>query len=142
MDIRSASVRSLFDQLGGEIRLREIVGDFIDRVFADRMIGFFFRQADKERIKELEYQLAAEFLGAAVKYQGRPLALVHGKHPIMGGHFARRTQILKETLEAHAVPESIKVAWLQHTEDLRALITAQSGSECNPVAPRAKYPSP
>src|SRR5919109_2890333 len=89
----------LFAQLGGEEKLREIVGAFIDRVFEDRMIGFFFRDADRGRIKEMEYQLAAGFLGADVKYQGRSLAEVHAKHPIMGGHFARRRQILQETLE-------------------------------------------
>ena len=50
---------TLFEQLGGEAKLRAIVDDFIDRVFADRMIGFFFRNADRGRIKELEYQLAA-----------------------------------------------------------------------------------
>jgi hemoglobin len=127
---------SYFDQLGGETALKAIIDQFIDRVFQDRMIGFFFRDADRGRLKELEYQLAAHFLGAPIEYQGRPLDQVHAKHPIMGGHFARRKQILKETLESHAVPESIKADWLQHTEDLRALITAQAGSECDPVAAR------
>jgi hemoglobin len=130
---------SRFEQLGGEIAVRRIISDFIDRVFADRMIGFFFRHADRERIKELEYQLAAAFLGAPLKYQGRPLGQVHAKHPIMGGHFARRKQILKETLDHHLVAEPIKAAWLQHTEDLRALITEQSGSDCDPVAVRRKF---
>jgi len=130
---------SYFDQLGGETALKAIIDQFIDRVFQDRMIGFFFRNADRGRLKELEYQLAAHFLGAPIEYQGRPLDQVHAKHPIMGGHFARRKQILKETLESHAVPESIKAAWLQHTEDLRALITAQAGSECDPVAVRRNF---
>ena len=130
------AAQSPFEQLGGEIVLRRIIGDFIDRVFADRMIGFFFRNADRDRIKELEYQLAAAFLGADVKYQGRPLGQAHAKHPIMGGHFARRKQILKETLDFHSVPGAIKAAWLEHTEKLRALITAQAGSDCDPVAVR------
>jgi hemoglobin len=134
-----AATATRFDDLGGEIALRRIIDDFIDRVFADRMIGFFFRAADKERIKEMEYQHAAVFLGAKLTYRGRPLAVVHAKHPIMGGHFARRKQILKETLEFHAVPESIKTAWLQHTEEQRALITQQSGSHCDPVEVRRKY---
>ena len=45
---------SLFEKLGVESRLRAIVNAFIDRVFEDRMIGFFFRNADRARIKELE----------------------------------------------------------------------------------------
>ena len=130
---------SYFDQLGGETALKAIIDQFIDLVFQDRMIGFFFRNADRRRLKELEYQLAAHFLGAPIEYQGRPLDQVHAKHPIMGGHFARRKQLLKETLESHAVPESIKAAWLQHTDDLRALITAQAGSDCDPVAVRRNF---
>jgi hypothetical protein len=57
----------------------------------------------------------------------------------MGGHFARRKQILKDTLEFYAVPDRIKAAWLQHTEELRPLITAQAGSECDPMAALRKF---
>jgi hemoglobin len=129
---------SLFDQLGGELKLRQIIDTFIDRVFADRMIGFFFRNADKERIKEMEYQLAANFLGANIEYRGRPLNLAHARHPIMGGHFARRKQILKETLESYEVADNIKEVWLKHTEDLRPLITGQAGSGCDPLDARRR----
>ena len=129
---------SLFEKLGGESGLRAIVNAFIDRVFEDRMIGFFFRNADRARIKEMEYQLAASFLGADIKYTGRPLGKAHVNHPIMGGHFARRRQILKETLEAYQVPEEIKAAWLQHTDALRPLITPETGSDCDPIAARAR----
>jgi truncated hemoglobin YjbI len=100
------------------------------------MIGFFFRNADRNRIKEMEYQHAASFFGAAVEYQGRPLDQVHAKHPIMGGHFARRRQILKETLEHFQVEEAIQTAWLAHTDQLRPLITAQADSGCDPIAAR------
>jgi hemoglobin len=131
---------TLFEQLGGEAKLRAIVDDFIDRVFADRMIGFFFRNADRGRIKELEYQLAARFLGAPIEYQGRPLARAHANHPIMGGHFARRRQILKETLESHQVPQGIVAALLNHTDTLRSQITPETGSGCDPMAVRDRIP--
>jgi hemoglobin len=129
---------SLFEKLGGESRLRAIVNAFIDRVFEDRMIGFFFRNVDRARLKEMEYQLAASFLGANIKYTGRPLGKAHVNHPIMGGHFARRRQILKETLEAYQVAEEIKAAWLDHTDSLRPLITPEAGSDCDPIAARAR----
>ena len=130
--------KTLFERLGGETSLREIIDCFIDRVFADRMIGFFFRNADRARLKEMEYQLAAEFLGADVKYTGKPLGKAHLNHPIMGGHFARRRQIFKETLEHFQVAEEIKLALLKHTDDLRPLITPESGSDCDPVAARRR----
>ena len=133
-----ADAKNLFERLGGEQKLKEIVDSFIDRVFADRMIGFFFRNADRARIKELEYQLAAECLGADVKYTGRPLGNIHANHPIMGGHFARRRQILKETLESFQVTEEIKSALLDHTDRLRHLITPETGSQCDPIAARRR----
>jgi hemoglobin len=131
-------MQTYFDQLGGEPALREIIDRFVDRVFADRMIGFFFRNSDKVRIKEMEYQLAASFLGSGTVYRGRPLEKAHAKHPIMGGHFARRRQILKETLESFQIAETIKEAWLKHTDDLRPLITGNAGSGCDPIEARRR----
>ena len=133
-----ADSETLFERLGGEAKLREIVDYFIDRVFGDLMIGFFFRNADRARIKEMEYQLTAEFLGADVKYTGKPLGKAHGNHPIMGGHFARRRQIFKETLEHFQVAEEIQLALLNHTDALRPLITPESGSDCDPIAARRR----
>lgn len=129
---------NLYEELGGEAKLRQIIDSFIDRVFEDRMIGFFFRNADKNRIKEMEFQLSARFLGADIEYQGRPLDEVHAKHPIMGGQFARRLQILKETLEFYDVPKHIGEAWIEHTEGLRPLITGDAGSDCDPIRAREK----
>lgn len=130
--------QTLYEELGGEARLREIIDAFIDRVFEDRMIGFFFRQANRERIKEMEFQLTAQFLGADIEYRGRPLDEVHSRHPIMGGQFARRLQILCETLDAFQVPAAIRDAWIVHTESLRPLITRDRGSDCDPMLAREK----
>jgi len=135
------STQSLFEELGGETKVREIIDTFIDHVFEDRMIGFFFRNANRARIKQMEYQLIAKFLGAGIEYQGKPLDQAHARHPIMGGHFARRRQILKETLESYRVPESIKEAWLGHTDSLKPLITAQKDSDCDPVEARQRMGS-
>ena len=127
-----------FERLGGEAKLRAVVDSFVDQVFADRMIGFFFRSADKARIKTMEYQLAASFLGANVEYTGRPLDQVHRKFPIMGGHFARRRQILKECLDSHGVAEDIKKLWIDHTDAMRPLITPEADSGCEPIAARER----
>ena len=107
------------------------------------MIGFFFRNADRGRIKELEYQLAASFLGAPVEYQGRPLARAHANHPIMGGHFARRRQILKETLESYQVAARDHSGAIEIIQDtLRSQITPETGSGCDPMAVRDRVPQP
>jgi truncated hemoglobin YjbI len=120
----------MFERLGGEAGLRAIVDDFVGRVFGDVMIGFFFRNADQRRIEEFEYQHAAEHLGGPVRYAGRPLRQAHAAHPIMGGQFARRKEILRKTLVDHRAPQDVIDAWLAHTESLRDQITAQPDGQC------------
>ena len=121
---------TLYEELGGEDKLRQIISDFVDRVYGDTMIGFFFRGVDPVRIKELEFQHAAVFLGANLRYEGRPLPAAHKKHRIMGGQFARRKRILQEVLAAHGVVAHIASAWLAHTESLRAAVTRDGVGVC------------
>jgi truncated hemoglobin YjbI len=132
---------TLFEQLGGEPVLRSIVGRFVDRMFGDPMIGFFFRKASRERVKDKEYELAAQHLGAAVEYTGRPIQQVHAAHPIMGGQFARRLEILRQTLVEAGAPEAVIRHWIAHTENLRSMVTRDASGECvGPSAARVRLP--
>lgn len=121
---------SAFVRLGGEPALRRIIDDFVGRVTSDLMIGFFFAKVDRARLREMEYQHAAEHLGAGTAYGGRPMRTAHAAHRIMGGHFARRRELLRQTLVAHGVPDDVREAWLAHVDALRSEITPDAGSEC------------
>ncbi|MCB9667178.1 MAG: group 1 truncated hemoglobin [Myxococcales bacterium] len=110
---------TMFERIGGEEVLRAIIEDFVDAMFADSMIGFFFRAASKARIKRFEFQHAARWLGAEIAYQGRALSQAHQQHPIQLGHFNRRRTLLGQVLSAHNVPPDIVTAWLAHTDSLR-----------------------
>lgn len=120
----------LFEDLGGEPKLRAIVDDFVDRCFDDLMIGFLFARAERDRIKRFEYEHAAKNLGAAVEYGGRALDEAHRPHKIFGGQFDRRRQILLETLRDHNAPNEVVEAWISHQDSLRALITGDPDSNC------------
>src|SRR5262245_32543277 len=122
---------SAYERIGGEAALRAIIDEFVDRIFDDLMIGFFFRNASRERIKEMEFQHAAEHLGGPVVYSGRPIRSAHSAHRIMGGHFERRKKILGDVLIAHRVPDDVREGWIAHTESLRAEVTKDAGSECH-----------
>jgi hemoglobin len=119
-----------FDRLGGD-RLREVITDFYRRVFDDVMIGFMFAGKDRARLIEKEWEMAARMLGGDVRYTGRAMPAAHARVPITGGHFDRRTQILRDTLAAHQVPRDIQDVWLGHVEALRAQLTADKGSDCD-----------
>jgi hemoglobin len=119
---------SHFDELGGEAPLRAIIDDM--------MIGFFFAGVDPTRLTRFEFEHAAELLGGPFAYTGRDLRTAHKRHPIMGGQFDRRRQILRNTLVAHGVPEHIREAWLAHQEALRDQVTQDPEGQC--VAPVTK----
>lgn len=121
---------TLYERMGGEPALRAVIDDFVDRVFDDFMIGYLFVNADRARIKELEFQHASEFLGGPHEYQGRSLPAAHARHRIMGGQFARRLQLLRQVFAAHSVPEDVQAAFLAYNESLREQITAQELGTC------------
>ena len=127
----TSSDTTYFERLGGQAPLRAIIADFVDRMMKDAMIGFFFASVDRDRLIEMEYQFTAEFLGAPVSYAGRPIRQAHAKHPIMGGQFDRRKQLLRETLKDHDVPEDIRDPWLAHVEGLRHLVTRDPAGACD-----------
>jgi hemoglobin len=128
---------SLFEKIGPE-RLRAVVVEFYDRVFADVMIGFMFTGKDKQRLIDKEFELAARMLGAAhIEYTGKTMREAHARHAILGGQFDRRLQILKNVLADHAVDPDVQAAWIDHTNAMRSQITADRGSECDHDAAEA-----
>lgn len=129
LDWGVANSATLFDELGGEPVLRQIVDRFVNRLFEDVMIGFMFARASRERIKAMEYEFAAEHLGAGNEYGGRPLSVAHRAHRIFDGQFDRRLTILRETLVAFEVSDRVREHWLAHTEALRGQITAGACNE-------------
>ncbi len=112
----------MLERVGGLDGLRPIVAEFVARLCRDPMIGFHFAGIDPKRLTELELQFAAQMLGADVAYEGRPIGAAHARHPITGGHFARRTHLLRQVLSDLAVPEDVGQAWLAHTERLRPAV--------------------
>jgi truncated hemoglobin YjbI len=124
------------EQLGGKAKLLEIIKDFYARVVNDPMIGFMFKSVNISALIEREYEFSAALLGASdVTYRGRGMRRAHAPLRIMGGQFARRQQLLRDTLTAHSVPEDITRAWLAHNESMRPQITADSGRQRGGDAP-------
>jgi hemoglobin len=121
--------RDLFERIGAA-PLRAVIEDFYSRLFGDVMIGFLFEGKDRQRLIDKEYELTARFLGGDVEYTGRTMREAHARSPILGGHFERRLEILRQTLAAHAVDPEVVALWIEHTLALRPQITPDKGSEC------------
>jgi len=129
----------LFAKIGPE-KLRAVIADFYDRIFADVMIGFLFQGKSKQTLIDREYEFTANLLGGDVKYTGRPMRVAHAQSPIFGGHFERRLQILREAMRDHAVDAEVQQVWLDHSYALRDQITSDKGSECKDTSVVATPP--
>ena len=114
-----------FEIIGGEPVLRAIMNDFVDLVFDDAFIGFLFARADRERIKNKEYEHAARQLGASIEYTGRPMDKAHAPHRIKPGQFERRILLLQAVLEKHAVPMDVRERWVSHQYMLKPLVISR-----------------
>jgi len=117
-----------FERLGGEPGLRVLVTAFVDRVFADSIIGFFFVGKDRERIIEKELEHAVAHLGGPQAYSGRPIEHVHQPLRINAGQFRRRLAILRKVLAEHGADEEAAQRWLEHDSALLEKIT--TGGDC------------
>lgn len=123
-----------FDRIGADA-LRAVITDFYATVFDDVMIGFLFVGKDQATLIEREWEFTARLLGADVPYRGRPIRAAHAASPILGGHFERRAELLRQALARHQVDAEVQRVWLDHTEALRAQVTRDAGSACDAVTP-------
>lgn len=120
---------SAWEALGGPEGVGRVIDQLVERAAADLMIGFFFRDADLERVKRHELELASTHLGGPAGYSGRTLPEAHRAHPIATGHFQRRLKILEEVLAAAGAPAWAREQWLRHDRAQQAAVVQ---GECNP----------
>ncbi|MCB9642722.1 MAG: group 1 truncated hemoglobin [Myxococcales bacterium] len=114
---------SMYERMGGEPVLREVVRDFVQRFYKDMIIGFFFTKIDQEQLLQREFEHASQRLGGPHTYQGRPIGPTHRPHRINAGQFNRRLWIVEQTLHKHDVPPDIIEYWLQEERKLFNSIT-------------------
>ena len=124
---------TLYDAIGGEARVREVLQALYDRLFVDPMVGFLFAGKDKGHIVEQQAAFTCRFLGGPQRYDGKPLPEAHASLPLLPGHFDRRHRLLEIVLEERAVPEDVRREWLRIDESLRPSVLA-SGQEAREKA--------
>jgi len=115
---------SLYDEIGGEAKVRAVLRSLYDKLFQDPMVGFRFAGKDKERIVDQQVAFTCGFLGGPQGYAGRPLPEAHAALPLLPGHFDRRHRLLAQVLAEEEVPAEVCRAWLHIDESLRSSVLA------------------
>lgn len=101
-----------------------IMQDFYDRLFDDIMIGFFFAGRDKAELIDKQLAFMSAAMGGPEAYRGRSLKAAHAPLRIFEGQFARRHQVLRETLDDHGLAPEDRDAWLALDASFRDRILA------------------
>ena len=106
--------KDIMSRLGGFKHLLIILDRFYDKLLEDVWVGYIFRPFDKQKLvlDQAEF-INRSFGGPPRNYKPRNLNQIHKPLNITSGHFDRRHNILKETLDEFNIDEDIVQTWLQ-----------------------------
>lgn len=96
---------SLYERLGGEAMLSELIPAFYVRVLSDPELAPFFKHTQLDKLHAMQREFFAMATGGPITYSGRPLAHAHHGLGISKHHFALFTGHLVETLKDMGVTE-------------------------------------
>lgn len=100
---------SLYDQIGGELALSVVVGDFWRRVSGDEVLSPWFAGVDSEVLTMHLHAYLTVALDGPELYEGRSMRHAHAGLKITGTAFDLLVTRLDESLLATGVtPESIR----------------------------------
>jgi hemoglobin len=91
---------TLFERVGGEQGVKNLVRSFYDRVLKDSELASFFETASVERLFAMQYEFFAAALDGPVRYSGLSIHQAHFGRGIEKEHFARFVNHLIDTLQA------------------------------------------
>jgi hemoglobin len=95
---------TLFEQIGGESRLRAVVEDFVTVMESDDRINFTFANTDLAKFKQLLYEQICELSKGPCKYTGRTMLESHKKLNSTDAMFNALAEDLYIAFERQKVP--------------------------------------
>lgn len=117
------ALTNLFQKIGGEPALQQILDSFYAKMSQDVLIGFFFTGKDIKHIAQQQKAFLMKAWGVTSSYQGKSPATAHEKlPPILAGHFDRRLVILAETLRAFKIDENSIDTWVGFENKFRQAV--------------------
>ena len=118
-------LKKLYQEIGGEERLRLILRDFYRRMATDILVGYFFMGKNPDEVAEKQMEFLLKAMGQTDTYSGKSPARAHQQlAPILAGHFDRRLKLLEETLRDHGLQESSIRVWVGFESSFREAMTS------------------
>ena len=99
----SDNQQTLFERVGGEEIIRELIHEFYDRVIADPDLKPFFENTSIGKLRRMQREFFSAALDGPITYTGRPLSYVHHGRGITKHHFALYVDHLIDTLRGRGI---------------------------------------
>jgi len=90
---------SIYDQVGGFVKVRKIIIELYNRVLEDEILSQMFKNSDMALIIDHQTKFLAMLLGGPVSISDNDLNKFHDVHEIGSEHFELMKDYLIETLE-------------------------------------------
>jgi len=97
--------QTLFERVGGEQAIAELIDQFYDRVVTDPELKPFFRNVSMVKLRRMQRDFFSAALDGPINYTGRPLGYVHHGRGITKHHFSLYVGHLINTLQNFALKE-------------------------------------
>ena len=101
----SEKQNTLFERVGGEAAIAELIHDFYERVLADPELIPFFKHTSIDKLRRMQHEFFSAALDGPINYTGRPLSHVHHGRGITKHHFALYVNHLLDTLRDCGINE-------------------------------------
>lgn len=100
------SAKSLYDRLGGNAAITEVVEKFVARVAKDTRINKFFAKTDIPKFKLRLIQQLGQATGGPEVYEGKSMKEVHENMKVSTADFTALVEDLTLTLNEMSVPQA------------------------------------
>ena len=95
--------QTLFERVGGEQVIAELIDEFYDRVLVDPELKPFFKDTSVDKLRRMQREFFSAALDGPITYTGRPLSHVHHGRGITKHHLARYVDHLIDTLRGRGI---------------------------------------
>ena len=96
---------TLFERVGGEQTIAEVVYNFYERVLSDPELKPFFKNTSMDKLRRMQREFFSAALDGPIKYTGKPLGHVHHGRGINKRHFTLFVNHLLDTLRDRGIKE-------------------------------------
>lgn len=95
--------KTLFERVGGEQTISNLIHEFYDRVLADPELKPFFENVSMGKLRRMQREFFSAALDGPITYSGRPLSHVHHGRGITNHHFSRYVGHLIDILQDQGI---------------------------------------